>query len=661
MSARELDVVGAYINPQDLLPDEVEYELKLRCVSILGSIQERRQRLRQVQLEEIRKPKVLFSKKSIVEEYQTVKTKILDLKHVLEIFPEPKLISRLRHCRGRILRASTVTREQLRVKTDLLGEIEGLLDRYGVPEDRHRSSHGTEDQDHQDTLDNIIDDQPQPNESRQLHTPLTPHSTHGSPQGLEENLLDLAAGGIEEEQNGDNRRGRNSANRDPIEYHLPPLPNPFSPYQQTPLLNRRNRNQNWNENDKLNQNSAQLNNGNWRQEVSQMIEQSLATHMEALTTNLTTMLQNQLQQVLPRTPFLPSQPVIPPVDHRPRREGSVERNYPNSVASQTANLDDFRHNHPREIPQEDYNDRRARWLRVPVNKWRVNFSGDSRGPTVTQFLNRIEILAKNNAVSEHELLCQANFFFKEGSEAEEWYYTFCHKFSTWTAFKHHLRLRFEQPNKDRVIERQMLDRRQVPTETFNAFLGSIEKLAQQLSKPMSESRKLDILMENMRDAYKPFLTIYRIDRIEDLVSVCYSLDKSMYKPFPNKARPYNQVNNVEGIEQDDEDYDDEDLEVNAVAKQQMWRRTGGTPNQVNRQPQEKNQTNTGARQKVPQDDENNVLCWNCRQFGHFWRDCEKQKKVFCHYCGQTNVITANCPNSHVFPSKVQKNESEERA
>lgn len=218
------------------------------------------------------------------------------------------------------------------------------------------------------------------------------------------------------------------------------------------------------------------------------------------------------QNHLPRT-SAPAPSVVESFDWGP---GLVERNFPKSVTSPIMDQNNIRgqrnFTQVNQAGQEDpYNqENKNRWIRVPVNKWRVNFNGDIRGPTVTQFSNRIDILAKNNDVTDHALLCQAFFFFKEGSEADKWYYTFCHKFSSWTVLKHHLRLRFEQPNKDRVIERQMHDRRQIPSETFNAFFGAIEKLAQQLSKPMSEGRKLEILMENIRDTYKPFLTIYRI-------------------------------------------------------------------------------------------------------------------------------------------------------
>lgn len=295
-------------------------------------------------------------------------------------------------------------------------------------------------------------------------------------------------------------------------------------------------------------------------------------------------------------------------------------------------------------------DSRNRW-QVPVSKWRINFSGDSRGPTVTQFLNRVEVLARNNRVPDAELLSQANFFFKEGSEAEEWYFTFCHKFTSWAGFKHQLRLRFEQPNKDKVIERQILDRRQHPQETFNAFVSAIEKLAQQLTRPMSEERKLDILTENMRDCYKPFLTIYRIERVEELITICHGLDKSMYRSYSNytKNKPH-QIHNLEEADQELESERDEEEELNAIG-QAMKRK------KPIEKPREKPKESTGS---IPQEEQNNILCWNCRQYGHYWRDCDKQKKIFCHFCGQMNYITSNCPNNHRFQTQ-QENENPERS
>lgn len=638
-----------YINPGDLQTDEVDYELKLRCLPIDGTLQVRCQRLRQAQLEEVRRPKTLRVKKSIQEEYGTVKAKVQDIKHALQFYPEPKLISRLRHCRLRIQRSNAVTRDQVRIRNEFLSEIESLLDHYGDPMDRigtqlppniHRNHSRVSEQEHGE-------------EAGLLDEAIGGESSHAS-EGLQEGLDRL----LEDVRNHSHRQGQDSL--------LPNRGNPYIP----PNSN----------------NLPTIPMENFKEEINQYIQQAITQQMATLIEKLTPMLTNRMtstptttgspvtpqarpaappsqptpwSQLPPMQPPPPPSPPTPPppppptplpsapVPQQPsrvRQQNPRYDRYPNSLASHVSLAGDF---DPVPFIRPPF-DPRNRW-QVPVSKWRINFSGDSRGPTVTQFLNRVEVLARNNRVSDDELLSQANFFFKEGSEAEEWYFTFCNKFISWAGFKHQLRLRFEQPNKDRVIERQIIDRRQQPHETFNAFASAIEKLAQQLTRPMSEERKLDILTDNMRDGYKPFLTIYRIDRVEELITICHGLDKSMYRSYSNfpKNRPP-QINHLEESEQEFEsEHGQHEEELNAIGQTMKRKKTMESGS-------------TGETPRIPQDGQNNILCWNCRQYGHYWRDCDKQKKIFCHFCGQMNYITSNCPNNHRFQSQ-QENEKSERS
>lgn len=649
MNSQEMDRIDYYINPNDLLNDEIDYELKLRCLPIDGSLEIKRQRLKHAQLEEVRKPKVLRSKVSIAQEYDAIREKVQDIKHAIQFYPESKFISRLRHCRLRVIRANAVTREQGRLKNEFLTEIEDLLDRYGNPLDRrgsqlppnvHMSMSAVPEpkEQHESNEKSILNFSDIPGVARSAQMSKQHIEIPNPNEQRESGLLDEAAGGressgsIEEELDllfaefRQNSQRREETNREPL-----------LPYRK---------------NQSGIGNPAAVQGDHWKEEINRYIQQALSEQMSALMEKLTPMLANQRAStpVPPPSPPLPPPPPVtpPPQMHRhPDRQEQFQRVYPNSIASHVS----FAGNVEREPEQmiRPNGDPRARW-QVPVSKWRINFSGDSRGPTVTQFLNKVEILARNNKITDQELLSQANFFFKENSEAEEWYFTFCHKFTTWARFKHQLRLRFEQPNKDKVIERQILDRRQLPNETFNAFLSAVEKLAQQLTKPLSEERKLDILKENMKDCYKPFLTIYRIERIDELTAVCHELDKSMYRNYGTYPRNrIHQVNNVEEGEQNWEDEEYVEEEVNAIGqairKNKAMQRTKEMTNTIN--------------QKVPEG-EDNVLCWNCRQYGHFWRNCNKQKKIFCHYCGQMNYVTANCPNNHRFPVDQQGNENSER-
>lgn len=536
---------------------------------------------------------------------------------------------------------------------DLLGDVEVLLDRYGNPEDRRggddrldlhmyysQEANREENQHNVGPTETELQSQVGIQSSAQHRTGAIPKSTRRSSDIDEtEYRVESGAQSLEMMRSTGYRLDPETLVVDQQSNHHDKLQSSVrmgessihTPLTHEPLLSRRKEEFHQT---KTGSDMSQLD--KMKDEINQYIQNALSQQMSALMNKLEPLI-NQRSSITPPPP-----PPTPPSVHGSRRS---ER-YPNSVASRVSEAEDFVYHGPsRPLGGGSQN----RW-QVPANKWRIYFSGDNRGPTVTQFLNRVEILARNNNVSEHELLSQANFFFKEGSEAEEWYYTFCQKFNSWTTFKHQLRLRFEQPNKDNVIERQILDRRQLPHETFNAFMTAIEKLVQQLTKSMPEARKLEILMENMKDCYKPFLTMYRIERIEDLVAICHSLDRSMYRSYANYSR--NRSHHVNMLDESEEENDQEktvDDELNAIS--QVISRKKMT--EKAQKEQMKSTEDRGTPQAI--ESEGNILCWNCRQFGHFWRNCSKSKKIFCHFCGNMNYVVSNCPGNHRFNSSENEN------
>lgn len=130
--------IGSYINPSDLLIDEVQYELLVRGYDMSrSSIQEQRKVLRRLQLDEIQSPKVIKSNKTIADELSVIQVKLITIRQAFELEGSRQyLISRLRHLRFRVLRLKAIDEEQIKMKEEVIDEIEFLFDAFGSPEDR---------------------------------------------------------------------------------------------------------------------------------------------------------------------------------------------------------------------------------------------------------------------------------------------------------------------------------------------------------------------------------------------------------------------------------------------------------------------------------------------------------------------------------------------
>lgn len=649
-----------WIDPKHLTPDELEYELKLRCLDFPGmSLEDQQQALFTEQCKEAQIPKILAPRKTLLEEVGIIEIKLMMIRHELEVKVDKKLITRLKHLYLRLKRIAALDAYQIQMKKELLDEIETLVEVFGSDREqipREISRRASRNSGNQRGAENVavrrsllqrITAYEFPPEER------VPRSTGVHPQNSRRSLNPEARAFTPE----------------PTESTRDQLPSPIHPSTTETGVDRQDATRADSPESLLIDfdNEVEDDHASTRRETNQRSTSGEIKKIveDVLTDKLGAMMNEMFQR------FQGSQSRNPEADNRSDNEDR------NSVASHPS-YDNSRRRalHPNpglgrnpEIPQQrtgngnpiddNFPPRREnvegripnqrgveRQSKVPIDKWPVRFSGDPRGPSVEEFLKRVETLANNNRTTEAELLGQVNFLFRPDSAAEEWYYTYSSKFTTWKIFKYMLKLRFGMPNTDRVTEKQIRDRRQLPQETFIAFVAEIERLAQKLTKPLDEKYKLNIILENMRDCYRPHLAFIDLDHInlDALTSLCFDLDKALYQTYTPKSKTYNVHNLSEGVEPQ-EDTEESEEEINAVS----------THKQKTKQRQEPKNT---QRPEEGSSQQNNVLCWNCRQFGHFWRDCTKQKRMFCHICGQINVMIATCPNNHRFATEPKNDQSE---
>lgn len=661
-----------WVNPTHLTPDELEYELKIRCLNSSGLAREElQQAFFREQSKEEKEPKTLISKKTILDEVNLIQAKLMLIRQGLEVTYDEQLITRLKHLYLRAHRSHALDPLQVQVRNGVLEEIEILIDHFGKETDKIQCNMSRNEQNksvrrsyssqrsnvapvgrsmsrieayefppptqiprstevirrHTSNTWNVEAREFTPNESSQPEV-----SQHGQVienQCTSNNVLQAQEQHDSIQLHGAYERPSQLLMDDPGERLVD-----NSPALREPIPSTR----------EIGKVIEEVLSSKLETMVSQLVQkfsmQQIASEARDSQTNATNQrafLRNDLSNLRNNS-----------IGFNPLLEFRTQAQEPPISSEMQPNHYTRAREQPSPRPPDSV--REPRFLKISVDKWPVKFSGESRGASVEEFLKRVETLANNNRTTEAELLGQISFLLKSDSIAEEWYYTYSSRFTSWKIFKYMLKLRFGLPNTDKVTDRQIRDRKQLPHETFIAFVSDVERLCQKLTKPMDETQKLNIILDNMRDAYRPHLAFINMEQItlDALTSLCFDLDKAYYQNYTQNRRAYN-VLNVDESNENNEYLEYSEEEINEIRSLRNRSRP--------RQPEIKNERE-GEKE---QDEQNNILCWNCRRFGHFWRDCVKQKKIFCHVCGQINVVINTCPNKHRFGQEERKNDNGERS
>ncbi|XP_062537882.1 uncharacterized protein LOC134206209 [Armigeres subalbatus] len=245
-----------------------------------------------------------------------------------------------------------------------------------------------------------------------------------------------------------------------------------------------------------------------------------------------------------------------------------------------------------------------------VEKWKLRFSGDSRGMSVENFIYKATKLAEREGVSKALLLRDIHMLL-EGA-ASDWFFTYVDDLVTWEDFTNGITYRFGNPNKDQGIRSKIQERKQLRGESFIAFVSEIEKLDRMLSKPLSRRRKFEVIWDNMRQHYRSKISIVRVRDLQQLIDLNYRIDAADHQLHqstsdPMVRRPINQILATE----DDSDYEQE-APVNHVRGQQPRSRPVASRNF-----HEATQQELPARQRENVElGPGRISCWNCLEVYH---------------------------------------------
>jgi Retrotransposon gag protein len=302
-----------------------------------------------------------------------------------------------------------------------------------------------------------------------------------------------------------------------------------------------------------------------------------------------------------------------------------------------------------------------------VLKWRITFSGDGAGLSLNDFLLQSEDLRKPAGLSEADLRDAVIHLLR--GPALTWYRAFNERFSTWGELKQALRKNFLPYDYDHYLRCDIDRRFQGENEQFSVFLASMEMLFKNLSRPPPEEEKIEILRRNMRPELADRLAVYDIVSVEQIFNVMKHLERTNYvkqrraNPAAEPLEPafFTPATSAQGrqrasrkvyeLVESSEESDETEVAVidRARRKQGNGRKLdtqggpteGQTEHQLNRVGTNSTPATSTERPAIRS---TGLVCWNCEEEGHNYRQCQKPKeRYFCFYCGKKDTTSLRCP------------------
>lgn len=252
-----------------------------------------------------------------------------------------------------------------------------------------------------------------------------------------------------------------------------------------------------------------------------------------------------------------------------------------------------------------------------IDKWGLQFDGDTNKLAVEDFVFRVERLQQQYNVSWKEVLDNFHLFMKGMAEKWYWLYIQTNYVTEWETLKGALLKQYRTVRTSFELMRDMVERKQLPGESIDTFFFNMIQLRSRLDISMPENEMIKMIKRNLRDNVGRIVYPVNVNTVEELRICCLDAEKTFLKKDIRMVSNHypRQVNELT------EEYQrPNETENNEVAAINL-----------------KNPNNQMAKAII--------ICWNCRQNGHVFMDCpSNERAIFCYKCGKPDVISPNCVN-----------------
>lgn len=265
-----------------------------------------------------------------------------------------------------------------------------------------------------------------------------------------------------------------------------------------------------------------------------------------------------------------------------------------------------------------------------IRNWNIKIDGSNKGLTVDEFLYRIISMTKDHLNGNFDIVC-GNLQVLLADKALHWYWRYHKQVDCirWNEFCVALKCEFKDLRSNYDLKEEIRNRKMRPGELFETFYDSICTILDRLETPMVEAEIVEILTRNLRPDIRHellYVPVYSIAHLRKLVQMRENLlaDDIYRKQVSGKNAPIVppfRRNVSEVIYKEELEQDSLIDQVDAVSHSAQTRFT----------------------------------CFNCKEPGHHWEDCTKERTIFCYGCGLENVYKPQCTKCSGDKSKFPKN------
>lgn len=301
--------------------------------------------------------------------------------------------------------------------------------------------------------------------------------------------------------------------------------------------------------------------------------------------------------------------------------------------------------------------------------WKLKYNGKDNGERLLDFLKEVKFHAKSEHFTEKDLFDSAIYLFTD--KAKTWYMNGVEneEFHSWKDLVKELKREFLTQDHDYQSEFRAITRRQGPKEKFSDYIYEMQKIFDSRTQPLTEKKKFEIVFRNMRSDYKSHVVSSDIDNLVDLKKFGRKLDEVFRYKYSNNGESYQKSKNsqVAELKSNFRPNNNKSKPENS-SKPTKTKTYYNSKDSGNTNPKENPNTNTDTNKTNTTEKSSSTpdpmqgsctgtfnkiveqhtppkpgVCYNCREYGHHFNDCEEEFEKFCKRCGLYDTDTMKCP------------------